>query len=405
LYQMADNVLKGTYKHRNPSIFVQDGWQVTERVRLNLGVRWDPQIMIASDGSTAQKVMTPLEPRIGVIVGLGELGTEKISASAGRFVQPILLNLSAWYHNRGVVYGWGVFPHDPRVDTSGGTRAVSSLFVTNVPDLSGQYYDELTLGYERSIENDLRIGIRGILRVFRQGVEDGVDPSTGAFAYGNPGTGSLAAYPEFERKYTAMELTLEKSSSEGLSFMASYVLSRNYGNYSGFAQTDGHLQMTPNSTMQYDTPELTVNGTGLLPNDRTHVLKGACSYRFDFGLAIGGVFQWMSGTPLNEYGGSMWPGYWSFVVPRGTVGRTPAVWDLSLRLAYQFADVLSQGVRPRFIVDFFHLASQRQAIQYDQTHYWALDQDGKQIDPNSNYLQAIQFQAPMSVRLGMEVNF
>jgi hypothetical protein len=281
-----------------------------------------------------------------------------------------------------------------------------SLFTTNVPNLSGQYYDELTLGYERSVESDLKIGIRGILRLFRQGVEDGVDPSTGAFGYGNPGAGPMAAYPRLERNYAALEFSIEKSTSERLSFMASYVLSRNYGNYTGFAQTDGHLQMTPNATMGFDTPEGTVNGTGLLPNDRTHVLKGACSYRFDFGLALGGVFQWMSGTPLNEYGGStLGPPYWTFVVPRGTVGRTPAVWDLSLRLAYQFGAVLSQGIRPRFIIDFFHVASQRKAIQYDQVHYFALDDDGKQADPNPNYLQPVQFQPPMSVRLGMEINF
>jgi carboxypeptidase family protein len=406
LFVMVSNVFKGTYKHINPSTFVQDGWQATDRVRVNLGIRWDPQIMIASDGSTAQRITTPLEPRLGIILAIGESGTEKISASAGRFVQPILLDLSGFYHNRGVVYGVGDYPHDPRVDTTGGRKFASSLFLANVPDLSGQYYDECTLGYERSVANGFRIGIRGMLRLFRQGVEDGLDPTTGAFVYGNPGTGSMSAYPELDRKYMALELSLEKSSSGGFSFITSYVLSRNYGNYTGLAMTDGALQVAPNVSQQLDTPENTLNGTGLLPNDRTHVLKGACSYLFENGLAVGGVFQWMSGTPLNEFGGSpIGPPYVTFLVPRGTVGRTPDVWDLSLRLSYQIADVPSPGFRPRLILDLFHVASQRTAIQYDQIHYFALDQDGKQTDPDPNYLQPIQFQPPMSVRLGIEVNF
>jgi hypothetical protein len=34
-----------------------------------------------------------------------------------------------------------------------------------------------------------------------------------------------------------------------------------------------------------------------------------------------------------------------------------------------------------------------------------LDEDGNQINQNSNYKNAISFQPPMAVRLGMEVTF
>jgi hypothetical protein len=72
-----------------------------------------------------------------------------------------------------------------------------------------------------------------------------VSQYTGALVYGNPGTGSMSSYPKFERKYAALEASMEKSSSEGPNFMASNVLSRNEGNYAGFANTDAFLQMTP----------------------------------------------------------------------------------------------------------------------------------------------------------------
>jgi len=49
----------------------------------------------------------------------------------------------------------------------------------------------------------------------------------------------------------------------------------------------------------------------------------------------------MSGTPLNEFG--VIPDYYSstFLRPRGTVGRTPSIWDLSFRFMYDLSTVIS----------------------------------------------------------------
>src|SRR4030095_14736855 len=86
---------------------------------------------------------------------------------------------------------------------------------------------------------------------------------------------------------------------------------------------------------QFDFVEQTPQGLGLLPNDRTHVLKFFGAYRFGFGLTAGTSLVWESGTPLSEYGGIfVGPPYWSFLQPRGSVGRTPAIWDLNFRYTY-----------------------------------------------------------------------
>jgi hypothetical protein len=205
-----------------------------------------------------------------------------------------------------------------------------------------------------------------------------------------------------KREYTAVELTFQRFTPAGFNFLASYVLSRNRGNYDGFAGTydsPGGADIRPNSSNQFGLATRMVNSDGLLPNARTHVFKFFGSYVFDFGLTTGVIFQWMSGTPLNEFGRE--PIYWAstFLQPRGSVGRTPSIWDLSFRFKYDLANAIPIGTSTRLIVDILHVASQRKPIDYDQFRY---------LDPfqdlNPHYMQPVQFQPPMSMRVGMEMD-
>jgi hypothetical protein len=214
--------------------------------------------------------------------------------------------------------------------------------------------------------------------------------------------------PDPERKYTALGITLEKHRGKNLNFLASYVLSRTYGNYTGLFSSDTGLDL-PNVGLQFDNPEQLVNATGLLPNDHTHVLKFNGSYRFDFGLSAGAFFLWQTGSPLSELGAHPDPTEtfsYSFLRERGTVGRTPAIWDLNLRLTYNLNRVLKTNFRQKLILDVFHLFSQRKAVKVEQAHFFAIDPNtGEQISENSNYLEPLLFQPPMTIRLGLEIGF
>lgn len=151
-------------------------------------------------------------------------------------------------------------------------------------DLNGQSLDEFRLGYERAVGGTIRAGVRGVYRRLRWAVEDAFVPAAGKFELGNPGRGNLAFAPRAKRTYSALVFTVEKPHSGRFDFLASYVLSRSYGNYTGlydfWANGGG-----PNQSRQFDLPEMFANG--LLPNDRTHVIKFSGSYRLDFGLTIG----------------------------------------------------------------------------------------------------------------------
>lgn len=400
----------GDNSSRNPSAFIQDSWRISERLTLNGGVRWDPQWHIASDGSTTQKVLGTVAPRLGIIYQPGSLGSDRLVASAGRFYQPLSLYLlSTWITTTGYLYAVS-YDHDPRVDSTGGSRSPDFAgHASNIKDLKGQYFDEVTLGYESTIGPGLKAGARLIYRNLGQAINAGI--VNGTWTYGNPGSPPMEIYPKATREYKALELTLERNDPTGLSFQASYVLSRNYGDYEGlfdatFSAAHGTQELMPNACSYYGNPVMAKNSLGLLPDDRTHQFKFYCSYPFSSGLTIGLSGYWSSGTPLSVLGSSDASTFNSliFLLPRGSAGRSPSIWDANFRLVYDFGSEMNLAYRPRLILDVLHLFSEKKPVSYDMQKYFWADENGNQTSPNPRY-GPIGFQPPMSVRLGMEVNF
>ncbi|MBN1443119.1 MAG: TonB-dependent receptor [Planctomycetes bacterium] len=405
LYEV-DNV--GSTSNRIPSIYLQDTWHLSERFRLNAGLRWEGQFMIDTNDEVAQRVTDQWQPRIGFTYQPGEIGTQKIFGSFGRYYHVFASHLSTWYHSDTSRLLWEYYSCDPRIcalPPDSTRNSVGNHIQDEVDGLAGQHFDEFSLGYERQLSAGSRLAIRGIHRVLREAVEDGYSTEVGDWVYGNPGSGQLNEYPKAKHEYSALELSYEYFRSERFDVRAAYILSRNYGNYMGLYNSD-FFWAAPNANGSFDVPEIMVDGTGLLPNDRTHVIKLSGSYRVGAGLTLGGSATWQSGTPKNEWGGTPWePPYYSFLQTRGEAGRTPSIWDLNLRASYLLPPI-GPSIHARLLVDIFHLGSQREAVLYDMIHYRNIDPgDGSQIDPNPNYGQPIRFQPPMAVRVGVDLDF
>jgi len=386
-YQTQQDSARMTVGDRIPSLYLQDTWRISEGLRLNLGMRWDSQFIVSSNGMVAQKFTDEFQPRVGIIVLPDNDGSQKLFASFGRYYQELSTTLSEAYtdqrYNAGISY-----KHDPRIDPSGPDTLWSygSAIQPEVIGLTGQCYDEFNLGYERLFGENLKISVQGVYRTIREAVEYVHFSSEDRWAFGNPGRGALSDFPRAQRDYTALVFTVQGHSGDQFNFLASYVLSRNYGNYPG----PGNITFGFNDDAKIST--------GLLPNDRTHVFKFSGSYRLGFGLTAGTSFSWQSGTPLSEMA---W--YAIFLAPRGTSGRTPAFWDLNARFVYDLP--LLTEWRARLILDVFHIASQQKPVDIDQQHYTKLDDNGNPADLNRNYGLAFRYQPAMSVRLGMEVGF
>jgi hypothetical protein len=140
----------------------------------------------------------------------------------------------------------------------------------------------------------------------------------------------------------------------------------------------------------------------LLPNDRSHVAKVVASYDLPFGATLGGFLTVASGTPVSELGTSAaGGGYNTFVRRRGSVGRTPTIWSLDLHADYTPPFAVGARLRPRFLLDVFNLGSPREVLFYEQLHYL----DNARTQENPNYGVVTRYQAPMSARLGMVVDF
>jgi hypothetical protein len=108
---------------------------------------------------------------------------------------------------------------------------------------------------------------------------------------------------------------------------------------------------------------------------------------------------------LNEFGGSTWgTPFYTFMVKRGTAGRTPSIWDLNFRFTYDLKRFLRWSGSSRLILDIFHVAGKREVVDIEQIHYRMLDAEGNQANINPSYLEPIKYQQPMTIRLGVEVD-
>jgi hypothetical protein len=399
--------IQGTVGNRVPSFFIQDFWKINNYFQLNAGFRWDGQYIINSNGGVSQKILDQFQPRIGLIFLTEQNDEQKLFATYGRFYHDLNMVGFRYFYIEDLSLTGLSYNHDPRFDPTGADTSFIYYgeFQENIKNLEGQYYDEFSLGYEKSVLDNNKISTRGIFRRLGNGIDDAYSAELGKFVLANPGSYPLSEYPKVKRDYYALEISFGKISNDPFNYYLSYVLSRTYGNYAGLFNPESG-QYEPNVTEYFDFPENVVNSTGLLPYDRTHVFKFFGSYRFDFGLMLGASFTWMSGTPLNEYGSTIYGAdYSSYLKPRGTAGRTPSIWDLNIRIAYLLPNIELIDYRARLLLDVFHLASQEKPVNFDQKRYLSVDENGNQIDPNPTYGRATAFQPAMALRIGLEVSF
>jgi hypothetical protein len=158
-------------------------------------------------------------------------------------------------------------------------------------------------------------------------------------------TAEELGYPDAERRYLALELSLKRRFADNWMLQGSYTWSHLYGNSEGWVNSEIGAS-TAGLTQGFDHPGLLDHADGNLPQDRRHNLKLLGSYAFDSGLQLGAVASYRSGRPINSLGyhptdpAAAAYGQMSFYTdgepsPRGSAGTTDSVVNLDLMLAYQ----------------------------------------------------------------------
>jgi hypothetical protein len=426
----------------NNGLFLQESYMPLPNLTINAGLRWEAQRFTDYAGHTALTIGDSLAPRLGVVYDPTKEGRSKVFAHYGQYYESIPMDMvNRAFGGEGVVgtdypascaaANWRSCQGDPQNPPQSYPISGDRLIVQ--PNIKGSYNNEIVLGGQYQILHDWVFGASVIYRWLGRVVEDtggSVQDGMGATTLANP------TDPKPERTYKALQLTTNKRLARHWFFAGSYTYSRTMGNYSGLYSADSK-QLDPNLTTQYDVSELMTNRNGPLPNDRPHVIHLDGYYQFVWGrhlIAPGLGFSGQSGVPITPLGRAPIMGEnETFILPRGSAGRTPFVTQLDAHLSYRttVAKILSAEV----FVDIFNLFNQRTVLTEDAeytvdrvmpapagtplTQVPVVDGSGTPIcasddqpcttyvtaSPNPNYLRPTSYQAPISGRMGVRVLF
>jgi hypothetical protein len=435
------------------NFFVQDTFQVTPRLTVRPGVRYEQQKLVGNledfkwSGNWA--------PRVGVTYDVVGNGTSKAYFNWGRFYAKIPNDLAA----RALSADAGVTVADyfdanltqpiPNGADIGGTTTHFLLAGTSAadfdPDSKSTYLDESVVGYEFEAAPGLNVGARYIRRRFGRVLEDvGTAPMV-AYFLGTPGLGSVeyfitnpspdtptvtdlgATFEEAVHEYDALEFTADKRLSNNWQLQGSYRWSRLYGTFEGFFRNDNG-QSDPGITSLFDFPTndpsyteigvpqfgfrgdiryLGALGAGPLPNDRPHQLKVFSSYVFDMGLNLGVGFHIGSGRPLTPLAAN--PAYDSpgeipeaprgsgFDTVDGFKDRTPMESSVDVHLDYTLP--ISGARNLAFVFDAFNAFGRQGVLRYDDTTEEAFGV------LNADFGKVLEYQVPRQIRFGIRFRF
>jgi hypothetical protein len=318
--------------------------------------------------------------------------------------------------------------------------------------IKGSYNNEVVAGGQYQVLPDLTVGVAFIYRWLGRAMEDVYD-SSGAALFANPDSWAdelersaqaaeqtaaqnptqansdnaaaaraLAdgAKPKPKRTYQAVQVSASKRIARCWFATGSYTYSRLRGNYVGLYDADND-QRDPNLTRQYDQPGIMLNRSGPLPNDRPHLIRLDGYYTHPFersSLTAGLGFVGHSGTPLSALGHTTSPlDYDSYLVARGSMGRTPFVTRLDLHLAYRRG--LQGKLAAEVFLDIFNLLNQRTVLTQDQVYTEGFVPQpianaslkdyatggANPVTKNPNFHMPTSYQAPISGRVGVRVLF
>jgi hypothetical protein len=406
----------------NWAVFLQDSWSILPNLTVNAGLRYEQQalgyareiqgtldpVTGRTIGSTALHLTDLLAPRVGVIYDWTKEGRSKLYGSWGRFYESIPMDINLRSFGGEATYSaywdWesqcgdpsgdprdpafpsqpGGCPVGPSADGSVQPAFGDYLFGANdetlgipagvtlvAPGMKGQYMDELVLGVEYELIEDLRVGLSYQSRRLGRVIED-LSPDGGhTYFLANPGEFDEGAEADLvariermdrddpvreqlrhrlelfrgvrnfdrpRRDYHALQLTAAKRFSRSFMLQGSYTWSRLRGNFPGLFSPDSG-QLDPNISSQYDLAELLSNRDGPLPHDRPHSFKLDGYHTFDLQRAgrvtTGARLRAQSGVPRNVLGRHAGYGQLeSFILPRGAAGRTAPTAAADLHVAY-----------------------------------------------------------------------
>ncbi len=344
---------EGSFTNKNTAFYIQDNWDVSDRLNLSLGLRNDRFVNYGNGGVKFVDIKNQWGPRLGLNYDLTGDKQTRLSAFYGRYYLPVAANTNLrmagketyfqeYYHFTGDFT-------NPTVVGAPVSRTVFSDTDFSDPStlvakgLKPQYMDEFIVGLERRM-GDWRFGINGTYRNLKSVLEDtdlnqysmaafcADNPATcggetdlavgsGGYVLLNPGSdatinveaqGGFAggeitipaeyiALPKAKRKYYAVEFSFDREFDGKWMLSGSYTWSKTKGNYEGGVKSDNG-QDDVGLTQDFDEPGWMDGAYGYLPNDRRHQFKLYGAYAVTDRFQVGANARVASGRPYGCIG-------------------------------------------------------------------------------------------------------
>jgi hypothetical protein len=322
----------GEFGIENDAWYIQDSWDVSERLNLNIGLRSSSFANNDANGDTFIDVSGQKAYRLGATYDLSGDGSDKLSLFIGKYFLPIAANTNIrlaggenyvhTYHNltndipiASSILSASDIQYGPAVnEVVVGDGTVPATYAAKAGNVEPMYNDEIIIGYSKFLDSGWSLGafftyrnlasaiddvlVDHAVRAYCEdaGIEGCGDTWEGAHSYvlANPGVDMIwttdelpgtdgtpttitlkagdLAFPTVQREYSALDLTFDKA-WDGSYFMGgSVTISSNRGNYEGTVKSDNG-QDDAGLTQDYDFPEFMDNAYGYLPNHRAFKAK------------------------------------------------------------------------------------------------------------------------------------
>ncbi|KQN97398.1 MULTISPECIES: TonB-dependent receptor [Stenotrophomonas] len=353
----------GVFDIKASAFYLEDNWNVTPYLMLNLGVRMDNFENMTTVGTTFTKQDNLFSPRLGFSWDMKGDGSTKLFGNLGRYYMPIPSILSYNFAG-GLLDEYTYYALDGwRQETNPVTGApymapvigaqigpvdksqnilVQDLRQSVDRNLDAVYQDEAILGFQSMINQAWSWGVTGTYRRMpnamddmlinalcgtRHGnlwpianpgdkltlwgtkamgcAEDGwVTIDTSKEGYMTLGSNRNIGYSKPKRTYKSMEFQIDRAWDDKWAFNASYLWSKSSGNHEGPVNSDTNYADT-GMVQHWDHPANNQR-YGDLFNDHRHQIKLRGSFKLNDMWSFGTTFTALSGGPITAFGVT-WP--------------------------------------------------------------------------------------------------
>ena len=372
--------------------FVQDSWSVMDKITVNIGGRYDAQMMYGPNGSLGLSLPNQWSPRLGVIYDPTQSGRMKVYGNYARLYESVPLDIAdrSLSGEPGLSASYACDALDPaQLRNVCGTDAARQRYgaattaspdkrwyttgagLTPIdPNIKPQSSDEIVVGAQYDVIANVRAGIDYTRRWLNYVIEDMSRDEAQTYFLGNPGYGIASDFPKATRNYDAVTFMLHRAFRQNWQATFSYTVAYLRGNIAGLFRPESG-QLDPNINSDFDLRSMMANRQGPLAGDKRHQIKFFGSYEFelpsDMRLNLGGVFMARSGDPSNYLGAhAIYGSNEAYLLPRGSGPRLPWTFSMDARAAYGVR--FGEGKIVEVTLDIFNLFNFQTEIARDQTY-------------------------------------